>query len=123
MDSSKIKTIRRARRKRTIRRRLSGTTERPRLTVTRSNKHVYCQIIDDAAGRTLVAASSLEPSLREVVGKEGGNKKGAIAIGKAIAERAKAAGVTRVCFDRNGYKFHGRIQALAASAREHGLVF
>ncbi|MBN1420719.1 MAG: 50S ribosomal protein L18 [Planctomycetes bacterium] len=123
METNKVKAVRRARRKRTIRRRLSGTAERPRLTVFRSNKHIYCQVIDDDAGRTLAAASTGEASLREAVGTDGGNKKGAIAIGKAIADRAKAAGVKRVCFDRNGYKFHGRIQALAASAREHGLEF
>src|SRR5690606_31362745 len=123
MESNRDKAKRRARRKRAIRRRVSGTPERPRLTVFRSSKHIYCQVIDDAAGRTLAAASSLEPSIRQAIGKDTGNKKAAAAVGTATAERAKAAGVKRISFDRNGCGFHGRIQALAAGARENGLEF
>jgi large subunit ribosomal protein L18 len=91
---------------------------RPRLTVFRSSKHIYAQVIDDAAGRTLAAASSLDKGLRD-----GADKDAAVAVGKLIAERAKAAGVEAVVFDRGGYLFHGRIKALADAAREGGLAF
>lgn len=123
MERIERKGRRRVRRKRSVRRRVVGTAERPRLTVFRSRRHISCQIIDDAAGRTLAAAFSGEPAIREELGRDAGNKKGAAVVGKWIAERAKAAGITGVRFDRNGYKYHGRIEALAASAREHGLEF
>jgi large subunit ribosomal protein L18 len=95
---------------------------RPRLSVFRSSKHIYAQIIDDAAGRTLAAASSKEEGLRGAL-KTGADKAAAEAVGKLIAERAKAAGVTAVVFDRGGYIFHGRVKALAEAAREGGLSF
>ncbi|MGD9738311.1 MAG: 50S ribosomal protein L18 [Bauldia sp.] len=107
------------RRARRVRRTLRSTG-RPRLSVFRSSKHIYAQIIDDAAGRTLAAASSLEKDRRE---NGGTDKEAATAIGKLIAERALAAGVKDVVFDRGPYLYHGRVQALAEGAREGGLNF
>jgi large subunit ribosomal protein L18 len=99
-----------------------GTAERPRLTVYRSDKHIYGQIIDDAKGHTLVSAGTLSPDVKDGI-KSGGNVEAAKAVGKALAEKAKAAGIVKVCFDRNGYQYHGRIKALADAAREGGLSF
>lgn len=95
---------------------------RPRLSVFRSSKHIYAQIIDDDAGRTLASASSLDQSLRESL-KTGADKAAAAAVGKLVAERAKDAGVTKVVFDRGAYLYHGRVKALADAAREGGLDF
>ena len=95
---------------------------RPRLSVFRSGKNIYAQVIDDAAGRTLAAASSLDKSLREDL-KTGADKGAASAVGKLVAERALAAGVTQVVFDRGAYLYHGRVRALAEAAREGGLSF
>jgi large subunit ribosomal protein L18 len=102
-----------------IRRRMTGTQERPRLAVFRSLNHIYAQVIDDQQGHTLAAAASTEKDLR---GK-GGNVEGAKLIGKAVAERAKGKGITRVVFDRGGYLYHGRVKALADAARAAGLEF
>lgn len=102
-----------------IRQRVKGTPERPRLAVFRSLKHIYAQIIDDHAGRTVVAASSNEKGAQA----SGGNLAGAQAAGRLIAERARAKGITKVVFDRGGYLYHGRIKALAEAAREAGLEF
>lgn len=110
----------RLRRKKHIRKRLRGTAERPRLSVFRSAKHIYGQLIDDESGRTLAAASSLSPELK---GSAGGNKDGASAVGKLLAEKAKEANITQVVFDRNGYLYHGRVAALATACREGGLEF
>ena len=105
-----------------MRKHVSGTPERPRLNVFRSSTHIYAQVIDDVAGRTLAAASDLDKDLAAAI--KGKNKtERASAVGKAIAERAKANGVSLVVFDRGGYKYHGRVQALAAAAREAGLGF
>ncbi|NQV80476.1 MAG: 50S ribosomal protein L18 [Alphaproteobacteria bacterium] len=98
----------------------SKSVGRPRLSVFRSNQNIYAQVIDDAKGATLASASSLEA---EIAGGKGGNKAAAAAVGKAIAERAKAAGVVEVVFDRGDYMFHGRVKALADAARESGLSF
>ncbi len=95
---------------------------RPRLSVFRSGKHIYCQVIDDAEGVTLAAASTLEAELRRSL-KTGGDKAAASAVGKLIAARAKAAGIDEVVFDRGGHLFHGRVKALAEAAREGGLLF
>ena len=95
---------------------------RLRLSVFRSGKHIYAQVIDDAAGRTLAAASSLEKALREAL-RTGADKSAAAAVGKLVAERAVAAGVTNVVFDRGSYLYHGRVKALADAAREGGLAF
>jgi large subunit ribosomal protein L18 len=102
-----------------IRNRVAGTPERPRLAIFRSVNHIYAQIIDDQQGHTIVAAGSTEKDLK---GK-GGNVDGAKMIGKAVAERAKTKGVTKVVFDRGGYQYHGRVKALADAAREAGLEF
>jgi len=107
---------RRLRRKRGIRKRLFGTPEKPRLSVFRSQKHLYAQVIDDVAGRTLAAASTQHVDQAATV--EGANE-----VGRLVAEKAKTAGVEQVAFDRSGYRYHGRIKALADAAREAGLKF
>jgi large subunit ribosomal protein L18 len=104
---------------RRIRKRISGSPERPRLAVFRSLKHIYAQIIDDEKGHTLVAAASTEKDLRG----NGGNVEGAKLIGKVIAERARQKGISKVVFDRGGYLYHGRVKALADAARQGGLEF
>ena len=111
----------RQKRHRRVRKRVDGTTQRPRLNVYLSLTHIYAQVIDDGRGHTLAAASSLDATLRG--DKNGGNIEGARAVGRLIAERAKTAGVEKVVFDRGGYLYHGRIKALADAAREGGLDF
>ena len=108
-----------------VRKRVNGTPARPRMNVYRSSNNIYVQVIDDLAGRTLAAASSLDASLRSDKSSKsaGGNVGAAKAVGALIADRAKAAGVTKVVFDRGGYLYHGRVQALADGARENGLDF
>jgi large subunit ribosomal protein L18 len=105
-----------------VRKKINGTTARPRLSVFRSSKHMYAQLIDDVNGVTIAAASTLDKELAEAIGN-GGNVEAAKKVGEAIATRAKAKGVTEVVFDRGGYLYHGRIQALADAAREAGLEF
>jgi large subunit ribosomal protein L18 len=119
--SSKHKQESLARRHRRVRKKVSGSEERPRLAVFRSNKHIIAQVIDDRAGRTLAAASSVEKELRTA--GPTGNRNTASAVGRLIAERAKAAGVTTVVFDRGGFIYHGRVAAVAEAAREAGLEF
>jgi len=112
----------RIRRHSRLRKRVKGSVERPRLSVFRSNMHIYAQVIDDTVGRTLAAASTKDHALAGTL--DGKTKiEHAQAVGKLVAERAKAAGVEKVVFDRGGYKYHGRVQALADAAREGGLVF
>ena len=108
-----------------LRKRIAGTPERPRLAVFRSVSHIYAQVIDDAAGTTLVSASTTEPALKGKMteGAKGGNLAGAKATGVAVAERLKAKGITRVVFDRGGFLYHGRVKAVADAARESGLEF
>jgi large subunit ribosomal protein L18 len=111
------------RRRQRVRRTLRKTSaDRPRLSVHRSSKHIYAQVIDDAAGRTVAAASSLDKELKAQL-KSGADKAAAANVGKLIAERAVKAGIKEVVFDRGGYMFHGRIKALADAAREGGLSF
>jgi large subunit ribosomal protein L18 len=117
------KLLGRLKRKKHIRKNVFGTAERPRLSVFRSGKHIYAQIIDDDRGHTLVAASSLAAEIKGNTEIDGGNKDGAKAVGKLLGERAVAASITIVVFDRNGFKYHGRIAALADAAREAGLQF
>jgi len=105
------------RRKLRVRKKISGTTERPRMTVFRSLTHIYVQVIDDTAGRTLASASSVALKI------PGGNIEAAKAVGRALAERAQEKGIVTVCFDRNGRLYHGRVKALAEAAREAGLQF
>ncbi len=122
MDKQKHLGGQRRRRSFRVRKRVRGSAARPRLSVHRSHKNVACQIIDDVSGKTLVSADSLEQTLRGQVAY-GGNKAAAQAIGKIIAERALAAGIKEVCFDRGHYKYHGRVAAVADAAREAGLSF
>jgi len=105
-----------------VRTRVERTPERPRLSVYRSLGHIYAQVIDDRSGKTLVSASSIDAEIKKNL-KGGGNVAAAKVIGKTIAERAKSAGVSKVVFDRGGYKYHGRVKALADAAREAGLQF
>ena len=122
MEHARTILRQRLRRQHRVRRFIRGTAERPRLTVFRTHKHIYAQVIDDAAGRTLASASSMDKQIRADVGF-GGNKQAAEAIGRFVAERARAAGVTKVCFDRGGFRYHGRVAALAEAARAAGLEF
>jgi large subunit ribosomal protein L18 len=122
MGRTNPSAISRDRRKQRIRKTVFGSSERPRLTVFRSANHIYAQIIDDNSGHTLVSASTLPKDLADFDGHRG-NIDAAKAVGKLIAERAKGASIEKVVFDRNGYLYHGRIQALADAAREAGLDF
>ena len=115
------KNLTRAKRHRRVRKRVVGSAQRPRLNVYRSLTHIYAQVIDDSKGHTIAAASTVDSALKGA--KNGGNIEGAKAVGTLIAERAKAAGVERVVFDRGGYLYHGRVKALADAAREGGLDF
>ena len=117
--SNRQRELRRTRHRR-VRRKVSGTTERPRLAVFRSTRHMVAQVIDDSTGRTLAAASTVEADLRSGAT---GNKSAAAAVGRLVAERAKAAGISRVVFDRGGFLYHGRVAAVADAAREAGLEF
>ncbi|MBF4552907.1 50S ribosomal protein L18 [Corynebacterium suicordis] len=119
-DISTRRRVARARRHFRIRKTLSGTPESPRLVVHRTSRHMHVQVIDDVAGHTLVAASTMEPDVRSI---EGDKKARGAKVGQLIAERAKAAGIETVVFDRAGYKYHGRVAALADAAREGGLKF
>jgi large subunit ribosomal protein L18 len=119
--TTKDKQLGRARRHHRLRKKVAGTQARPRLAVFRSTKHIVAQVIDDRAGRTLAAASPPEADLRSAGST--GNKEAAAAVGRLVAERAKAAGITTVVFDRGGFVYHGRIAALADAAREAGLEF
>ena len=121
-DKQKQKQVRLQRRKWSVRNSLSGTTERPRLAVFRSDKHIYAQLIDDLAGRTIASAASTSGEVRGDLAN-GGNVAAAKLVGRALAERAKAAGITKVAFDRGGRLYHGRVKALADAAREGGLQF
>ncbi len=121
----RTKDDRRKRIKLRLRKRISGTPERPRLSVFRSVSHIYVQVIDDRAGRTLASASTLDPAVKAALanGAHAGNAGGATVVGRTIAERLKAQGITRVVFDRNGFLYHGRIKAVAEAARQAGLEF
>jgi len=121
MQAERIKKAR-VRRKYRARKRIFGSPERPRLSVFRTSRHIYAQIIDDYAGVTLASASTKSKSLRPEIAS-GGNVAAASAVGRAIAKQAIGVGIQRVSFDRNRYRFHGRVKALADAAREAGLVF
>lgn len=122
MDKSKYLGQVRQRRRWRVRKTIRGSAERPRLTIFRSLKHVGCQVIDDDQGRTLVSVSTRDKEVRGQIGY-GGNKQAAETIGKLLAQRALAAGIQQVCFDRGHYKYHGRVAALADAARQAGLQF
>jgi large subunit ribosomal protein L18 len=117
MSQQKLIALRRERRKHRVRKKIRGTAERPRLSVFRSSKHIYAQLIDDESGRTLAAASTVGKN-----GTYGGNVEAAKLVGRKIAEAAKAQGITRAAFDRGPYRFHGRVLALAVAATDAGLV-
>jgi large subunit ribosomal protein L18 len=119
-DVSTARRVGRARRHYRLRKKVAGTAERPRLVVNRSSRHIHAQIIDDLAGHTLAAASTIEADVR---GLEGDKKDRSAKVGQLLAERAKAAGINAVVFDRGGNKYHGRIASLAEAAREGGLEF
>ncbi len=125
MNAQKLKQKRAERRRYRVRKAIYGTPERPRLSIFRSVAHIYVQVIDDASGRTVAAASSVEPTVKAQLGSEvrAGNRKGAELIGKVIADRLKEKGITRVVFDRNGFLYHGRVRSVAEAAREAGLEF
>jgi large subunit ribosomal protein L18 len=113
----------RLRRKKRVRKRIQGTPERPRLTVFKTARHIYAQIIDDSTGRTLVSAATLSKDLKSKVKGIGGNIKGAVLVGESIGTKGKAKGITEVVFDRSSFLYHGRVKALADAAREKGLIF
>ncbi len=123
MKAIEKKILQRQRRKRRVRRHITGTSERPRLTVFRSHNNIYAQIIDDQAGHTLVAASSAEQPTSQALPTGGGNKAAAAAVGQSLASKAVERGIKKVVFDRNGYPYHGRIRELADAARKAGLEF
>jgi large subunit ribosomal protein L18 len=122
MDRLKAKQAKLERRQRRVRSKVSGTTDRPRLRVTRTNINIYAQVIDDVAGTTLVSASTIDAEVRKSL-KSGGNADAAKAVGEAIGKRAVDAGIKQVVFDRGGRIFHGRVKALADGARSAGLEF
>lgn len=117
------KTRRRERAHLRLRRRIEGTSERPRLCVFKSSRYVYAQIVDDTRGVTVAAAASLEPAIRETLGSGAGTIAAARKVGEVVAERARAAGIERVVFDRGGYRYHGKVRELAEGARSRGLQF
>ncbi len=117
------KTSRRRRAHQRLRQRLAGTAERPRLSVFKSEKYVYAQVIDDGTGKTIVAAASLEPSLKERITGGAATRAAAKVVGEAVAERALAKGIDKVVFDRGGYLYHGKVKELAEAARAKGLQF
>ena len=123
MNEAKKRIQRRTRRKKHVRKKVFGTPGKPRLTVFRSHKNMYAQIIDDESGKTLVAASTREKPLSEKLSGKTGNRSASVAIGEAISVKAKEKGITTVIFDRNGYLYHGRIRDLADAARKGGLKF
>ena len=123
MARTNSKAVSRSKRKRHIRKTVSGTVERPRLSIFRSANHIYAQVIDDTTGRTLAAASSMSEEFKKAAEQRGSNKDGAKLVGELIAKAAIAANVKLVVFDRNGYKYHGRVASLADGARSAGLEF
>lgn len=124
MTKTSENVVKRRKRHWRVRAKVRGTAERPRLSVFRSNKNICAQLIDDEQGVTLVSASSLNKDVRgQIESKTAGNIDSASVVGKTLAERAKAKGLSKVCFDRGGYKYHGRVKALADAAREAGLEF
>lgn len=122
MSLGKSKKNGREKRHRRVRKKVSGTQERPRLVVFRSNLHIYAQVVNDSDGKTLVAASSLEKGMTGP-GKKGGNLAAAETVGKTLASKALKKGIKKVVFDRGGYLFHGRVKKLADAARATGLIF
>ena len=123
MAKTNPRTTARLRRKKSIRKKISGTAARPRLAIFRSSNHIYAQIIDDTVGRTLASASTMSAEFKENAEGHSGNKAAAQKVGNLIAEKAQAQGIKQVIFDRGGFLYHGRVKALADAARESGLEF
>jgi large subunit ribosomal protein L18 len=123
MPSSQNRRVLRKRRAARVRRKLFGSSDRPRLSVYKSNKHIYAQLIDDFEGRTLAASSSLSPAFRERGGKVGGDREAARLVGEILGEAAKNSGVQKIALDRNGYQYHGRVAELADAVRKQGVEF
>lgn len=123
MDKIKAKRLARLARHRRVRKKVSGTSQKPRLCVYRSLKHIYAQLIDDAQGVTLASASTLSPDYKKMKLSAGSNKEAAEAVGRILAGKALEKGIQSVVFDKNGYRYHGRIRALADAVREKGLQF
>jgi large subunit ribosomal protein L18 len=123
MDKNRARREGRERRHLRVRRKVMGTAERPRLTIFRSLSNVYCQLIDDQKGLTVASASTLTPEIKQKLGEKRGNVKASEAVGEQIAKLAQAKGIKKVCFDRAGYRYHGRVKALADAARKAGLEF
>jgi len=123
MDKIKLKAVRYERRNRRVRKNIEGTTQRPRLTIFRSSEHIYAQIIDDSTARTLVSASTTDPAVKAMLNAEMTKSEKSKVVGSVLAQRAKAANVSTVAFDRNGFLYHGRVRVLAEAARENGLDF
>jgi large subunit ribosomal protein L18 len=123
MGKTDPKVKARIKRKQRIRKKILGTSDRPRLSVFRSSRHIYAQLIDDSIGRTVLAASTVEPSVRDKKGGFKNKTEAATHIGKVVAERALQQGIEKVVFDRNGFLYHGRVKALSDGAREAGLKF
>jgi large subunit ribosomal protein L18 len=121
MNILKAKRKRRIKRRKSIRKKIFGVKEKPRLSIYRSSRNIYCQLIDDTIGKTLVSASTLSEDIKKKV-PYGGNKKAAELVGLKIAEEAKKNGIDKVVFDRGGYKYHGRVKALAESAKKNNLI-
>ncbi|MBU0513241.1 MAG: 50S ribosomal protein L18 [Proteobacteria bacterium] len=122
MGKTNARTMARLRRQKKVRKKIRGTAERPRLSVFRSTRHIYAQLVDDESGRTIAGVSTLTASVGAKL-PSGGNVEAAKRVGRAVAAKAKEKGVTRVVFDRNGFLYHGRVKALAEAAREGGLEF
>ena len=122
MDKAKRKRLARQRRHARVRKHVQGTTERPRLCVFRSLRHIYAQVIDDTEQHTLISASTLDPEVQTAAAGKDKAEQAAV-VGQMVAERAQAAGITRVVFDRGGYRYHGRVKSLADAARKGGLEF
>ena len=119
--SKSAKDVKRLKKKKALRARLSGTAEVPRLVVFRSNRHVYAQLVNDLEHRVLFGVTDTQETVKAQLNEKSTKTEASVALGKAIAEKAKAAGITKVVFDRNGFKYHGRIKAVADSARSAGL--
>ena len=123
INQAKLRLVGRARRRRRVRKRVSGVPDRPRLCVFRSNRHIYAQLVDDVTGKTLVSASTLSPEVRELKGEDLRGMKVSRQVGKLLAQRAVEKGLDKVAFDRAGYLYHGRVKALAEGSRDGGLKF
>ena len=123
MNKNDSKVVRYERRKRRVRKHMTGTTERPRLSVFRSGEHIYAQIIDDVTAKTLASASTVDKEVRTQINEKMTKTEQSKVVGAVLAQRAKSANVSSVAFDRNGFLYHGRVRVLAEAARENGLVF